>query len=62
MQEQKWVYITRISLQGEKKLRKKRLGEKLGLNKEELKKYTWNKTSEETIDFIMDTLKRYNDI
>ena len=31
-------------------------------NKEELKKYTWNKTSEETIDFIMDTLKRYNDI
>ena len=31
-------------------------------NKEELKKYTWNKTSEETIDFIMDTLKRYNDV
>jgi len=31
-------------------------------NKEELKKYTWNKTSEETINFIMDTLKRYNDI
>ena len=31
-------------------------------NKEELKKYTWNKTSEETINFIMETLKRYNDV
>ena len=31
-------------------------------NKEELKKYTWNKTSEETVNFIMETLKRYNDV
>ena len=31
-------------------------------DKEELKKFTWNKTSEETINFIMETLKRYNDV
>ena len=31
-------------------------------NKEELKKYTWDNTSKETVNFIIDTLKRYNDI
>ena len=31
-------------------------------NKDELKKYTWNNTSEKTINFIIVTLKRYNDV
>ena len=31
-------------------------------NKEELKKYTWGNTSKETVNFIKDTLKRYNDV
>jgi len=31
-------------------------------NKEELKKYTWNNTSKKTVNFIKDTLKRYNDV
>ena len=31
-------------------------------NKEELKKYTWDYTSKETINFIKSTLKKYNDV
>jgi glycosyltransferase involved in cell wall biosynthesis len=31
-------------------------------NKEELKKYTWNKTSSETFKFIINTLKSYNNV
>lgn len=31
-------------------------------NKEELKKYTWGNTSKETVNFIIDTLKIYNDV
>ena len=32
------------------------------INKEELKKYTWDKTSSETFNFIMNTLKSYNNV
>jgi len=31
-------------------------------NKEELKKYTWNKTSSETFKFLINTLKSYNNV
>ena len=31
-------------------------------NKKELKKYTWENNSKETINFIIDTLKRHNDV
>jgi len=31
-------------------------------NRQELKKYSWEYTSKETVNFIINTLQRYNDV